>query len=259
MNAFIDPNKLLNIAYSLALILFGFFLAKRVSLILERKLSKRISRHHLLLITRLIFYGIVLLFLAASLQFLGFRLGVLLGAAGVFTVAIGFASQTAISNLISGIFLLFEHPFKVGDNIEIKGIKGIVESIDLLSTKLKTPDNRLVRVPNESMIKSEITNLSYYAKRRIELVIAAAYNSDIAKMKTKLLAIAANCSLVFKTPVPLVYLSKLDTAAIELKLIVWTKTSELIKTQDVLQEMITKDFTQQSVELPLPIITVNCA
>jgi len=137
---FAHSEKLINTTYAVCLFVFGYFIAKRFSIIVDRAFAKRFSRHHTMLIRRSVFYLIFTIFAVTSLQHIGFHLSVLLGAAGVFTVAISFASQTAASNLISGIFLLFEHPFKVGDTVEVKGINGVVDSIDLLSTKLKTPD-----------------------------------------------------------------------------------------------------------------------
>ena len=109
----IDTSKLLVFVYATSLLIVGYFIAKKLSVLAERAGSKRFSRHHTLLIKRSIFYLVFTIFFVSSLQHLGFKLSVLLGAAGVFTVAISFASQTAVSNLISGIFLLFEHPFKI--------------------------------------------------------------------------------------------------------------------------------------------------
>lgn len=191
------------------------------------------------------------------MQHLGFKLSVLLGAAGVFTVAVSFASQTAASNLISGIFLLFEHPFKVGDTVEVKGINGVVDSIDLLSTKLKTPDNKLVRIPNEAMIKSEITNLSYFSTRRIDLIIAVAYECNIAQVKTMLLNIADNCDKVLKEPGPNVTIDNFANSAVELKFMVWVNTADLSIARNALQEVIKQQFDQEGIETPPPQVTVH--
>ncbi|WP_019218285.1 mechanosensitive ion channel family protein [Legionella tunisiensis] len=181
----------------------------------------------------------------------------MLGAAGVFTVAISFASQTAASNLVSGIFLLFERPFKVGDTIEVKGINGIVDSIDLLSTKLKTPDNKLVRIPNEAMIKSEITNLSYFSTRRIDLIISVAYDCNITQVKAMLLAIADNCELVLKDPAPYVTIDNFANAAVELKFMIWVNTVDVSVVRNVLQETIKHQFDREGIETPLPQVTVH--
>lgn len=256
MNLF-DPEKLLNIGYAISLFLVGYIVAKRLGIIAERALVNRFSRHHTMLINRSVFYIVFTIFFVASLQHLGFHLSVLLGAAGVFTVAISFASQTAASNLVSGIFLLFERPFKVGDTVEVKGINGIVDSIDLLSTKLKTPDNKLVRIPNEAMIKSEITNLSYFSTRRIDLIISVAYDCDITQVKAMLLTIADNCDLVLKDPAPYVTIDNFANAAVELKFMVWVNTGDVAATRNTLQEMVKHQFDREGIETPPPQVTVH--
>jgi len=106
-------------------------------------------------------------------------MGLLLGAAGILTVAPGFASQTSASNLVSGLFMIAEHPFGVGDTIRLGSIAGEVPSIDLLSVNLRTPDNLYVRIPNETMIKSEITNLTRFPIRRLDLEIGVAYKENL--------------------------------------------------------------------------------
>jgi small-conductance mechanosensitive channel len=251
-NYFIHPDKMVNIIYAVCLFILGYFIAKRCSSLAERAFAKKFSRHHTMLIRRSVFYSIFTIFAVTSLQHIGFKLSVLLGAAGVFTVAISFASQTAASNLISGIFLLFEHPFKVGDTVEVKGIIGVVDSIDLLSTKLKTPDNKLVRIPNEAMIKSEITNLSYFSTRRLEIIVAVAYDCDITLVKSMLIDIANNCDLVLKDPEPNVSINTFANSSVELKFMVWVSTTEISGTRNILQEKIKQQFDRAGIETPVP-------
>ncbi|MFT6270035.1 MAG: small-conductance mechanosensitive channel [Alphaproteobacteria bacterium] len=114
---------------------------------------------------------------------LGFDLSVVLGAAGIFSVAIGFASQTSASNLISGLFLMMERPFSVGDIIRVESTTGEVISIDLLSVKIRTFDNLFVRIPNESRIKTQVTTLTRFPIRRADLQIGIAYKEDIERVK----------------------------------------------------------------------------
>ena len=250
LNYFLHPDKMVNTIYALCLFVLGYFIAKRLGIFAERALSKRFTRHQTMLIRRSVFYSVFTVFAVSSLQHIGFQLSVLLGAAGVFTVAISFASQTAASNLISGIFLLFEQPFKVGDTVEVKGITGVVDSIDLLSTKLKTPDNKLVRIPNEAMIKSEITNLSYFTTRRLDILVAVAYECNIAQVKAMLMDIAEQSEHVLKDPVPNVTINNFANSAVELKFMVWVNTAEVSVTRNCLQETIKQQFDSAGIETP---------
>lgn len=257
LNYFLHPDKMVNTIYALCLFVFGYFLAKRLGIFIERAFSKRFSRHQTMLIRRTVFYSIFTVFAVTSLQHIGFQLSVLLGAAGVFTVAISFASQTAVSNLISGIFLLFEHPFQVGDTVEVKGIIGVVDSIDLLSTKLKTSDNKLVRIPNEAMIKSEITNLSYFSTRRLDIVVAVAYDCNITQVKSMLMDIAQHSESVLKDPAPNVTINNFANSAVELKFMVWVNTAEVSATRNLLQETIKYQFDNAGIESPAQQFTVH--
>ena len=119
----------------------------------------------------------------SALRELGFDLSVVLGAAGILSVAIGFASQTSTSNLISGLFLMLERPFSIGDVIKVDSTTGEVISIDLLSVKIRTFDNLFVRSPNESMIKTQVTTLTKFPIRRADLQVGIAFKEDIERVK----------------------------------------------------------------------------
>lgn len=247
---FLHSAKLINMLYAFGLVTAGYILAKRISRIIKHATRNHFSQHHVMLISRGSFYLIFMVFCISSLQHLGFNLSVLLGAAGVFTVAISFAAQTAASNLISGIFLLFERPFKMGDSIEVNGISGVVNSIDLMSTKLKTADNKLIRIPNETLIKSSITNVNYFKTRRIELPVSIAYNNNIAHVKELLLTIAKNCKGVLAEPVPNVNILKFTDIAVELQFMAWVNTNGITAVKNQLQEEIKQQFEKEGIEIP---------
>ncbi|WP_419420582.1 mechanosensitive ion channel family protein [Legionella sp. D16C41] len=248
---------LVNILYALGSIIIGYFIAKKVSSLARSTICKRFSQHQAMLTQRLIFHILLALFFVNAIQELGFNLKVLLGTAGIITVALGFASQTAASNLISGLFLLFEHPFRVGDTIDVKGIIGTVVSIDLLSTKLRSSDGKLVRVPNETMIKSEITNLSFFPTRCAEISISVAYSCDITFIKKILLELANECEEVLPDPEPKVIINNFAASGVELKLQAWVKNDALSATKDYLQELIKKRFDQEGIEIPFPQLTIH--
>ncbi|MCA9616745.1 MAG: mechanosensitive ion channel, partial [Myxococcales bacterium] len=159
-----------SIARAIVIFLVGLLFARLLSGFLGRVVGARMDAQHRMLLRRAGFYPVVILSGAAGLRELGFDLSVFLGAAGILTVAVGFASQTSASNVISGLFLIGERAFGVGDVIEVGGISGEVLAIDLLSVKVRTFDNLFVRIPNETLVKSNVTNLSRFPLRRIDLV-----------------------------------------------------------------------------------------
>ena len=134
---------------TLIIILLGYVMARLASLALKRLFRESTSPHVTMLVQRAAyifsFYLVLGLFIISGLHQLGFNFGVLLGAAGVLTIAVGFASQTSMSNLISGLFLIGERAFAIGDLIKVGDTVGEVLSIDLLSVKLRMFDNTYVR------------------------------------------------------------------------------------------------------------------
>ncbi len=146
-------------------------LARLVSNTFIRTIGTKFNAHQRLVWRRGIFYFIFLIFVMASLKEAGFKLSVFLGAAGILTVALGFASQTSASNLISGLFLIGEGSFEIGDTISITLFVAIplkVKSFQLTSfwVKLLTQDNIYVRLPNEQLIRAPVHNLSKFPIRR---------------------------------------------------------------------------------------------
>ena len=198
-----DPTKFAPIAESIGrvvLILLGAWL---LSKFLQKRLPLgRISAAHQFVIRRLIAYTIAVLAVVMVLRQLDVELSVLLGAAGVLTVAIGFAAQTSASNLISGLFLMAESPFAVADTIRVGDTTGEVLSIDLLSVRLRTFDNLLVRIPNETMLKSNVVNLTHFPIRRYDHRLLVGRNTDLAQLEDLLLCVADRNTLCLEEPIP---------------------------------------------------------
>jgi small-conductance mechanosensitive channel len=172
-------------------------------------------------IRRLVTGVLAVVFVATALSALDYDLSVLLGAAGFATVAVGFAAQTTASNAISGVFLLGERPFQVGDTIEVGGTRGIVLSIDVLSVKLRTFDNIYVRVPNETVMKSEIRNLSKFPIRRADVVLRIPHAVDQSVARSVLLEAVSSEPLALVEPEAQVFFNALTDSGVELQLSVW--------------------------------------
>ncbi len=254
-----NETKLLHLLCAFLLLIGGYWVASWVSGRAAKVIEKILSKHEAAIFQRLIFYGALLLFLIAALQELGFKLGVLLGAAGVFTIGIGFAAQTSVANLISGLFLWFEHPFKIGDTVIVKGFTGVVESIDLLSTRLRTVDNTLVRIPNENIMQVEIVNLSYFSKRRVDLILGVASDVDFETLKTVLLNVARNNAFSVSDPEPKVIISDFGASTLNIKFSVWGTTIHYSDLKNTLQEEIKVAFKKANIDMPFPQMTIHSA
>lgn len=249
---FFQSDMVLNGLQALLLISVGFLLARTASRTAEKLISKNFSRHHAALFRRIIYWLVLALFAASALHQLGFSLGVLLGAAGVLSVAIGFASQTSASNLISGLFLIGEQPFQIGDVIKVGNTTGEVLSIDLLSVKLRTFDNLFVRIPNESLIKSEVTNLTRFPIRRFDLLLGVAYKEDIATVRKVLFEVADQNPLSLDEPAPAFLFTGFGDSALNIQFSVWSTTENFRALRNSLQEEIKVAFDQAGIEIPFP-------
>ena len=252
LSEWIFGEKAFVIVRAVILVVAGLILGKLTSASVTKLASRQLSQHHLILLRRLVFYTIAGLFAVSALRELGFKLSVLLGAAGILTVAVGFASQTSASNIISGLFLLGERPFSVGDVIKIGATTGEVISIDLLSVKLRTFDNLFVRIPNETLIKSEVTTLTKYPIRRLDLLIGVAYREDIARVNEVLLNIADKNTLCLEEPAPMVYFKGFGESSIDLQLSVWASRKNFLELKNGIQLEIKETFDKEGIEIPFP-------
>lgn len=237
-----------------ALILFaaGLVVARLARTVVARSLEGRLETQQLILLRRGVSYGILTLFLISALRELGFDFGVLLGAAGIVTVAIGFASQTSASNLISGLFLVFEQALAVGDVVRVAGVTGEVLSVDLLSTKLRTFDNLLVRIPNETMVKAEITNLSSFPIRRVDTRIGVAYKEDLALVQKLLFEVADRHPLSLEEPAPVVVALGFGESSIDYQFSVWGRRESFLTLKNDIQRQIKEAFDLHGIEIPFP-------
>lgn len=234
------------------LLLAGFLAATLLSRLVKRLAAKRFSTHHLQLARRLVFYGVLGLFVASAMRELGFSLAVLMGAAGVLTVAIGFASQTSASNLISGLFLIGEKPFEVGDIIRVNTTTGEVLSIDALSVKLRTFDNLFVRIPNETLIKSEVTTLTRFPIRRHDVMLGVAYKENIDAVRDVLMAVAEKNTVCLDDPPPLFIFIGFGESSLDMQFSVWAKRENFLDLRNTITAEIKSALDEAGIEIPFP-------
>ncbi len=205
---------------------------------------------------KLIFYPLVLIILVSVLRELGFSLAPLLGAAGILGVALGFASQTSVSNIISGFFLLAEEPFQVGDLIEVGDVSGVVLTIDMLSVKIRTFENKMVRIPNETLVKSQFTNVTRFPIRRVDIPVGVAYKEDIGRVREVLFQIAEENPHVLMEPEPLVIFVGYGTSSVDFKFAVWTKREAFLRVKNEISQEVKRRFDEEGIEIPFPHVSL---
>lgn len=240
-----------SIARASVYLIAGVLLSRAVSVTVKRALPTLETGQRLLL-ARIASYTVLVLFVISALRQFGFDFAVLLGAAGLVTVAVGFASQTSASNLISGLFLILERAVQPGDIVTVGGRTGEVLSVDLLSTKLRTFDNLLVRIPNETMVKSEIVNLNRFPIRRFDLTVGVSYDSDLGLVQKTLLDAAAKNKLCLDEPAPLLIAQGFGDSSIDYMLAVWAKSEHLLTLRNTITRDVKEAFDAAGIEIPFP-------
>lgn len=252
LNDLFNAEMVLKLIRALALLIIGFVVAKLISRFCLQFISKLFTKQTSQLIQRGTYYLIFTLFVFSALLELGFNLNVLLGAASVLTVAIGFASQTSASNFISGIFLMAERSFMIGDVIKVGSTVGEVLSIDLLSVKIRTFDNLFVRLPNEALIKSEVTTLTKFPIRRLDMKIGVAYKENIKRVKDILEKVAFDNPLCLEEPKPLYIFQGFEDSSLSLQFSVWAKRENFLDLKNSMYEDIKNAFDVENIEIPFP-------
>jgi small-conductance mechanosensitive channel len=177
-----------------------------------------------------------------------------LASAGIIGIAVGFAAKDTLANLFSGVFILADAPYKIGDYVVLdSGERGAVTNIGIRSTRILTRDDVEVTIPNSIMGNTKIINESGgpHTKYRIRVKVGVAYGSDIDQVKDILMDVAVNDEDVCKDPEPRVRFRQFGASSLDLELLCWVEEPMLRgKIVDALNTAIYKRFNEEGVEIP---------
>lgn len=178
----------------------------------------------------------------------------LIGAAGL---AVGLALQGSLANFAGGVLILFLRPFRAGDYIEAQGIGGTVESIQIFHTLLRTPDNKVIILPNGTLSNGSITNYSTKSTRLVYVNVAIGYDDDIKHARAVLLGLAAADERVLKDPAAVVQMTSLGDNGVNMSLRMWTKSEDFWGVFFAVQEQMKEAFDREGISFPYPQRTVH--
>ena len=176
------------------------------------------------------------------------------GAAGL---AVGLALQGSLSNFASGVLIILFRPYRVGDYIEAAGIAGSVEQVQILTTILKTGDNKQIIVPNSQVMNSIITNYSTSDTRRVDLTVGVSYADDLDKVRKTLEGLIANEHRILDEPATLIAVSELADSSVNFIVRPWVKSPDYSSVKFDLTEAIKKRFDQEGISFPFPQLDVH--
>ncbi len=174
-----------------------------------------------------------------------------------FGVCIGLAVNGAVSNIAGGVLIIVTRPFKVDDYIEAQGHGGTVEDIHMTNTKIRTPDNKVVYIPNGALSSGTIVNYSEKDLRRVDLTFSVAYESDFEAAKKLLTEICLSHELVLREPEPTVRVKEQGDSGLDIVTRVWVKNSDYWTVHFDITETVTKAFEKAGIEIPYNKLDVN--
>jgi len=246
----------LHLLTGIAVLIGSIFLARALSLSLRRFLKEKVPREYRETTGKIVYYSTIILAALIALPMLGFQLSGLLVAGGIVGIAIGFASQNLVENLLAGLFLMFERPIKIGDGVNIDGTTGIVEDIRIMSTTLRSFEGLYIRLPNQKVLTANITNFVSNVARRVDYDIGVRYSDDADLAVSSIKAFLDAQPMILKQPEPLVFVNELGDNAVVIAVRAWAPVSEWFSIKTQLLWKLKTLLEAEGIEVPFPQRTV---
>jgi len=250
--ALIGSITILRLVKIVSIIIGAMILSKVITLTIRRRMKDAMRKENLSYITKGIYYLIVMISVMMVLPLMGINATGLVVAGGFLGIIIGFASQSIVGNMISGIFLMVERPIKIGHQVKIEGHAGFVEDITIFSTILRTYDGLFVRIPNETVFTTSIFNLVGNVARRVDLTVGIRYEDDIPKAKGIIGDVLSGKPFALVNPPPMVFVSDLGDNAVIIAVRVWAPTSEWFELRTQLLESMKTALEAEGIEIAFP-------
>ena len=246
----LGPTTIGKLAFSVGFFYISYLIAKKSKDYLIQ--TKRGSEDRIK--AKLFYYTFITVALFLALSFAGVmgELGALLAAAGITGIVLGFSSRTVVANFISGIFMYFDKPLQIGDAVQVGDVQGVVEDIRILSTRIRTWDGTLVRIPNEALFNSNIVNLKRYPARRVDVSVGIAYAEDAGRAIDVILKTLDEMPLVLAEPEPKVYVESLGDSSVVLRVWAWAPSERWFDVRAEVVRRIKEALDEAEIEIPFP-------
>lgn len=250
-------NAAHNVLSALLVLVIGLLVIRIVMGLVKKALEKsRLEKaaHTLILsLSRVALYVLLALSVASTL---GIDVTGVVALASVLTLAVSLSLQNALTNVMGGFTLLSTHPFHSGDFVEVAGQSGTVQEINMTYTKLVTPDNKVVSIPNSAVVAAQIVNYSAEDTRRVDISVSASYEVPTQKV-IDALVLAGTVDNALLNPAPVAYISGYGESAINYTLRVWVKTPDYWDVYFLVNQRVKQIFDEQGVVMTYPHLNVH--
>ena len=249
----ISINFGIKAATALAIFLIGKFLIRLVVSGLRKVMQKQdVDKTLETFICNLVSTALLVVVVIAAIGALGVETTSFIAIFGAAGLAVGLALQGSLSNFASGVLIVLFRPYRVGDWVEAAGISGSVEQVQILTTILKTGDNKQIIVPNSQIMDSIITNYSANDTRRVDMVVGVSYSDDIDKVRETIKELIAADDRILAEPAPRIAVSQLADSSVNFVVRPWVKTAEYWDVLFDLTEAVKKRFDKEGISIPFP-------
>ncbi len=242
----------IRVLIALGVLFTGIFISLLIRRVIYRVSVKFMPKDISSILSKVVYYVLVIIVVISAFGVLGIDLTGLIIAGGILGIILGFALQSVTSNFVSGLFLFWERPLKIGDLVEIDGQIGRVVDISIMSTKIVGLDGVLIRIPNEKVFQAIINNPSKTIARRIDFVVGISYHSDAEKAYNVIREIVLKHPFVLVYPEPDIFVEELGDSSVNIRVRVWVPTSEWYNVRKELLWNIKKALDQSGIEIPFP-------
>jgi len=243
----------LNILIALVIFYIGRILARMLQKGVRRMMrSQELDKILETFVSNLVYWAIMIFVIIASINQVGVQTTSLIAVMGAAGLAVGLALQGSLSNFAAGVLIVIFRPYRVGDWVEAAGVSGSVEQVQILTTILKTGDNKQIIVPNSQIMSSIITNYSANDTRRVDMVVGVSYGDDIDKVRATIQKIVDADSRVLKDPACTITVAALADSSVNFNVRPWVKTGDYWAVLFDLTEAIKKRFDEEGISIPFP-------
>ncbi|MEB3861927.1 MAG: mechanosensitive ion channel family protein [Desulfurococcales archaeon] len=240
--------------FVIAILVFtaGLIIAYFVRSLMRRSLKPKLPPHVYRPLELLVFYSLLAVSGIAALYPFGINLSGLLIAGGFAGIVVGLAAQNTLGNLVSGVMLLIEQPLRIGDPVNVAGVSGVVVGINIFSTRIRTWDGPIVRIPNNTVFNEIITNYVRMRARRVEIAIGIHYDTDIDKAIETVKRLMESHPLCLVNPGPEAFVDQYADSAIVIKMRCWAPPQAWFATKIELQTRLKKALDEAGIKIPYP-------
>lgn len=257
---FVEQNLMpyaFNLLTAVLIFIIGKWVVGRLASFMEGVFKRKLDPTVSSFLARLAHIAMLGFVIIAAIDRLGVQTTSLIAIFGAAGLAVGLALKDSLGNFASGVMILMFRPFKVGDYVEAAGTAGTIKEIRIFATMMTSPDNKVIMVPNGSIMSGNIVNYSAMATRRVDLKFGVSYSADLSKVKAVILSVLEADERILKDPAPNIAVAELADSSVNLIVRPWVNTPDYWGVYWGTVEAVKRRFDEEGISIPFPQMDVH--